>query len=553
MSGPVPLCVSVPDPQERNLEVTFVMEAEGHSETIGSVTGEPWLCYWNTSSVEDGYYTIIAEVREAGSSTLLSSTSHSLVVSTYGNQGVWVSREWDLVEGQPSVVAAYAADSVPLMQFWRIDGRQATLMGDNPYHWHWQPGRWTYRLKQDIVVAGTELHVQAVAVDPTSHTAAYSYVQLLPIVSPDALRGPVGELASRANGAHVYVRAAAVVAESATDGALYVEDVLRAGGIRVVDVGNNYSGGEGRLVAVEGILWQAPDLVLEREVVATTIWDLGPAQPEEIPGALTMPLRNLGGTPPSGAPGVDGGAGLYNVGLLVKVSGLVTAIEDGAFFIDDDTSAGAVKVACDCTVPDLGSLVMVKGISSIWEDGGGVRLRLIRARGSDDIAVIAGGGGLQSVSGSGAVSAQGGKLATDALAASQARVSTFASWDVRPGCIGWALAQPDGAVVSLYGENVSAVADAGRSISLREPFESGPLVSRLMLQLPSPTTLAAWNQIDIVSGTLSTLPSGQRLITNPTAVYRWTDADGSAMIRAPKKFDETGPVAWQWRELVYSQ
>ncbi len=114
-----------------------------------------------------------------------------------------------------------------------------------------------------------------------------------------------------------------------------------------------------------------------------------------------------------------------------------------------------------------------------------------------------------------------------------------------------ALAQPDGSIVNLQGESIVLTADKGRTLALRARSESGPLIPRLLLQLPAASILEPWNRIDVIGGRISTLPNGQRLISNPTAVYRWTSSDDRPMQQAPQP-KERPLEAWR-RELIYSR
>lgn len=104
--------------------------------------------------------------------------------------------------------------------------------------------------------------------------------------------------------------------------------------------------------------------------------------------------RNLGGADNSIVPGPAGGAGLNNVGLLVKTSGRIMSTGTDYINIDDgsnvDGVAGKVGVKIQLTAPHTfhtGSFVVVTGICSLTADGGNLR-RWIRTRTNNDVAVI---------------------------------------------------------------------------------------------------------------------------------------------------------------------
>lgn len=133
--------------------------------------------------------------------------------------------------------------------------------------------------------------------------------------------------------------------------------------------------------------------------------------------------------------------------------------------------------------------------------------------------------------------------------------ATFRAQDNRPQCIGWALSQPDGAVVDLSGEVVTNELYGGRSVGLHEPYEPMFDAPRLILCLANPDLdIALWNQIDVVGGTLATLSGGQRAVLYPKAVYLRTDQKGKPTLMMPKWFASDGqPEDWPWRRLVYSR
>ncbi|MDO8587734.1 MAG: hypothetical protein Q7T82_11915, partial [Armatimonadota bacterium] len=128
----------------------------------------------------------------------------------------------------------------------------------------------------------------------------------------------------------------------------------------------------------------------------------------------------------------------------------------------------------------------------------------------------------------------------------------------REGAIGWALSQPDGAVVDLPGEMVISESEDGLMFGLKETFEPiqhGPRLTLILnravhgLRRMLPT-------IDIVGGTLTTLSDGRRAIINATAVYAHTDASGRYYIMGPsRKPGDRGYVddplrRWPWRVQV---
>ncbi|MEI6914586.1 MAG: DUF1566 domain-containing protein, partial [Armatimonadota bacterium] len=161
----------------------------------------------------------------------------------------------------------------------------------------------------------------------------------------------------------------------------YIEDSSRAWGLRVDASGPAV----GTLVTVEGTM-QTTDG--ERRIANATVTS-GAAG--TVPGALMMTANSMGGATNGNVPGVTGGLGLNNIGLLVKVCGQVTEIDTGAtwFRIDDGSFLLPPKVLLPTGVlsPSVGSYVLATGISSC-EKVSEESHRLLRLRGADDLIVI---------------------------------------------------------------------------------------------------------------------------------------------------------------------
>jgi len=127
------------------------------------------------------------------------------------------------------------------------------------------------------------------------------------------------------------------------------------------------------------------------------------------------------------------------------------------------------------------------------------------------------------------------------------------------GAIGWALSQPDGAVVDLPGEEVVYVWYDGSVLGLKESFEPIQNAPKLVLVLDKAVKgLDPWmSAIDIVGGTLITLKDGQRAVVKPKAVYVYTDAKGRYLgmpVPPFKGLVESGAVAawpdWPWKVQI---
>ncbi len=158
-----------------------------------------------------------------------------------------------------------------------------------------------------------------------------------------------------------------VVSASFTD-YFYIEAQDRSCGIRVEKSSHGRSPGQG--VDVSGIVKTNSDG--ERYIEAST---LSPAGGGTI-RALEMVGRSIGGGAGGGQPGVIGGIGLNNIGLLISTAGKVTHSESGFFYVDDGSGrldnsgfAGVKVLPCGLSVPPVNSRVVVAGVSSCFRDG----------------------------------------------------------------------------------------------------------------------------------------------------------------------------------------
>ena len=113
-----------------------------------------------------------------------------------------------------------------------------------------------------------------------------------------------------------------------------------------------------------------------------------------------------------------------------------------------------------------------------------------------------------------------------------------------PGSIGWALAQPDGTMVSLIGEFVlSEVGDA--LYGIKETFDPIPEAPRIYMALSyAAKENIVQGQVDIVNGIITTLADGRRAIIKPEAVYLYTDYKGRPC--GPFWLKSAIPDASQW-------
>ena len=166
-------------------------------------------------------------------------------------------------------------------------------------------------------------------------------------------------------------------------GAFSVETPDRSNGLMVI---SSEQVTPGEVVTVRGVM---TTLNAERRFIASTVLHDG-TRPHLEP--VAMPNRQLGGGGVGSAtPGVTGGAGLNNTGLLVSTWGVVTAVGADHLYIDDGsdladgTGSSGVRVVCDPTGYGVGDRLVVTGISSCFETLAGDIARRVLTRSASDI------------------------------------------------------------------------------------------------------------------------------------------------------------------------
>ena len=165
---------------------------------------------------------------------------------------------------------------------------------------------------------------------------------------------------------------------------IYVEEENRTAGLMIVSNTPSQAGDRiyviGKLATIEG----------ERAIIDTTVSAVAPAS--SVPGALLMANKAVGGADAGGnVPGVPGAVGAYNLGLLIKIGGKVSAVGTDCFWVHDGSGLPAeagnkgIKVLSGVAVSD-GQSVIITGISGAYSDAGLIR-SVIRTRGASDVTI----------------------------------------------------------------------------------------------------------------------------------------------------------------------
>jgi hypothetical protein len=130
----------------------------------------------------------------------------------------------------------------------------------------------------------------------------------------------------------------------------------------------------------------------ERALINTVVQVVSPSG-AQLPRPMYLNGRDIGGRSLNViCPGVPGSAGMYNLGLLIRASGKVTAVGTGCFWIEDGGNRAAeggtrgIKVLSNAAVT-VGKTVKVTGVSSAYNDGGTIR-SVIRTRTTADVTAV---------------------------------------------------------------------------------------------------------------------------------------------------------------------
>jgi len=181
--------------------------------------------------------------------------------------------------------------------------------------------------------------------------------------------------------------------------AVWIEEKDRTSGLLLL-VRNQTPLQPGDVVDVSG---EMATLGFTRALVVQSLHRLDTFAPPTAPAPLMMNNQTIGGANPNDFTfGVTGGVGLFNVGLLIRTSGRVTAIGPGYFYLDDGSALGdptgnvGVRVFTEGMVnPSLGDFLTVTGLVVAAEyEPTGDSVRMIVPRDQNDLGGRAASGPL---------------------------------------------------------------------------------------------------------------------------------------------------------------
>lgn len=227
----------------------------------------------------------------------------------------------------------------------------------------------------------------------------YAWEKTVTVLAPDSAGTPA-QAKAHADGDVVAISGAVVTAGTQQFASeVYLEDEARISGIKV-----STSGASGLPALPEGsrvgVVGAISTLLGERVLTTPSFYGISPGDPI-VP--LAMNCRAIGGGPLNAlTPGISGGSGAHNTGLLITAWGRVTASQPavGYFYIDDGTGRPAVwggtgiYVYCKglaggttLSLPSAGQFVKVTGISSRMSVAG-VIYPMIKPRQQSDIVLV---------------------------------------------------------------------------------------------------------------------------------------------------------------------
>ena len=169
------------------------------------------------------------------------------------------------------------------------------------------------------------------------------------------------------------------IVTAAFSGYFYAEEADRSSAVKVI---SNASVNIGDVVDISGVVGACDG---ERQITTGLVTAMGVAS--EPLGPFGMRGEMLGGAAIDVVPGITGGIGANNIGLLVKTWGTVTSVSGDYFYIQSKPGT-LIKIKSGLlTEPAVNKLVAVTGISSCEVTSGAI-CRAILPRQQSDIMIL---------------------------------------------------------------------------------------------------------------------------------------------------------------------
>lgn len=218
--------------------------------------------------------------------------------------------------------------------------------------------------------------------DTSTLWSVYTYDDVT-LTGPSPTAVTLGQaLADLPDGTFVGVSGVKCIATSAQIGAYYVEATDRSCGIRV-NTGDSMNVGD--LVNVIGFV--STRTTGEKQLASAVVSSKTPST--ALAPIYARAVAIGGASPGSHCLGIPDTLGAYNVGMLMRVSGEVKAVESGTIYVNDGSLPGSglrVSTASLGTIPGVGQFVRVTGVVRL-QGTAGEAIPVLRPRSSADVQI----------------------------------------------------------------------------------------------------------------------------------------------------------------------
>lgn len=198
----------------------------------------------------------------------------------------------------------------------------------------------------------------------------------------------IGEAKSLPDATPVLLAAKVVSASHPDLGFFYIQEPDCSSGIRVALAAESLE--VGQQITVAGVLatHTINGIPSERQIQSPVVQQLAAPQIPPIP--LHMSARSVGGSAiPPHIPGVEGGLGLINIGLLARVTGRVIEADGTSVTIRGASGHSVLVFIAPGHNLQTGNLVVAAGVvEGHIPEGASANVRAIRVRSLSDIAVL---------------------------------------------------------------------------------------------------------------------------------------------------------------------
>lgn len=373
------------------VSTSFPAVVKGGTSFTGSITLRNRGCVWNE---QHQFRLGVANANPLSAPTRVSvagnvgpgeTVTFNIPMNAPATDGNFISA-WRMIQDErsawfgPMIANIVPVDASPPSLPVFIPGPMAVSSG--PLQFSWQPStdaisgvnRYEYRildgLQQPMSSWISNGASTSVTIPGSYPTGSKYYLELrvvdnvgntsVSVVSPGVVINSakrIGQVKQDADGAFEYISSALVTATF--PGQIYIQESDRSAGIRLDSSESKAPGQEvlvtGKLATTDG------ERALQRVELRDNAQQGGPATLTP----LSMSNKQLGGEPLGAfTPGVADAYGTHNLGLYVRVWGVVTQVGAEGFRISDGSLPDGVWIECPVLhKPSLGEMAIVTGVS----------------------------------------------------------------------------------------------------------------------------------------------------------------------------------------------